>query len=355
MNSVERLDVHPRIITALKKARLTSQASILCMSAADLQRTTKLSHFDVSILLKAVSYALPCPAMKTALSLHLGSSRGQRLSLGCQILDGCLHGGILKQGITEVAGESSSGKTQICLQLCLTVQLPEEKGGLGGGAVYISTEDVFPSKRLHQLTQYFVKNQTNLSNSLINPSDNIFIEHAADVDDLRNIITHRLPVLLNRGTIKLVIIDSIAALFRVEYSFSETSKRAKVLRSFGAQLHKLSHQHRIPFVCVNQVSDVIQSETKRGLSGNHRAVIPALGLAWSSMLTMRLMLHRTEQFIELPNEAQVNKQPSSVVKRCLRIGCAPHLPNSTCFFYVDATGIHGYQENVEEFFSIMAM
>lgn len=72
-------------------------------------------------------------------------------------------------------------------------------------------------------------------------------------DDLRNIITHRLPVLLNRGTIKLVIIDSIAALFRVEYSFSETSKRAKVLRSFGAQLHKLSHQHRIPFVCVNQV------------------------------------------------------------------------------------------------------
>ena len=107
------------------------------MSAADLQRTTKLSHFDVSILLKAVSYALPSPAMKTALSLHLGSSKGQRLSLGCQILDGCLHGGILKQGITEVAGESSSGKTQICLQLCLTVQLPEEKGGLGGGIYHL--------------------------------------------------------------------------------------------------------------------------------------------------------------------------------------------------------------------------
>ena len=49
------------------------------------------------------------------------------------------------------------------------------------GAVYISTEDVFSSKRLHQLTQYFVKNQTNLLNSSINPSDNIFIEHAADV------------------------------------------------------------------------------------------------------------------------------------------------------------------------------
>ena len=72
-------------------------------------------------------------------------------------------------------------------------------------------------------------------------------------DDLRSIITHRLPVLLNRGAIKLVIIDSIAALFRVEYSIGETSKRAKILRSFGAQLHKLSHLYAIPIVCVNQV------------------------------------------------------------------------------------------------------
>lgn len=70
---------------------------------------------------------------------------------------------------------------------------------------------------------------------------------------MQNIITHRLPLLLNRGAIKLVIIDSITALFRVEYSLGETSKRAKVLRSFGAQLQKLSHLHSIPVVCVNQV------------------------------------------------------------------------------------------------------
>lgn len=42
------------------------------------------------------------------------------------------------------------------------------------GAVYISTEDVFPSKRLHQLTQSFAKGEASLT-------DNIFIEHAADV------------------------------------------------------------------------------------------------------------------------------------------------------------------------------
>lgn len=42
-------------------------------------------------------------------------------------------GGIISRGITEIAGESASGKTQFCLQLSLTVQLPEENGGLAGG------------------------------------------------------------------------------------------------------------------------------------------------------------------------------------------------------------------------------
>jgi len=50
------------------------------------------------------------------------------------------------------------------------------------GAVYISTEDVFPSKRLHQLTQCFAKNQASHPSAVkINFSDNVFIEHAADV------------------------------------------------------------------------------------------------------------------------------------------------------------------------------
>ena len=50
------------------------------------------------------------------------------------------------------------------------------------GAVYISTEDVFPSKRLHQLTQCFSKDQASHPSAVkINFSDNVFIEHSADL------------------------------------------------------------------------------------------------------------------------------------------------------------------------------
>jgi RecA/RadA recombinase len=59
--------------------------------------------------------------------------RWQRLSVGCIKLDGFLQGGVATQGITEIAGESGSGKTQLCLQLALTVQYPVSCGGLNGG------------------------------------------------------------------------------------------------------------------------------------------------------------------------------------------------------------------------------
>jgi len=57
----------------------------------------------------------------------------QHLSVGCSKLDGFLQGGVAVQGITEIAGESSSGKTQFCLQMALTVHYPVINGGLSGG------------------------------------------------------------------------------------------------------------------------------------------------------------------------------------------------------------------------------
>lgn len=43
-----------------------------------------------------------------------------------------LLGGIPRQGITEISGESGCGKTQLSLQLSLIAQLPSSKGGLDG-------------------------------------------------------------------------------------------------------------------------------------------------------------------------------------------------------------------------------
>ncbi|XP_042655144.1 DNA repair protein XRCC3 isoform X2 [Tyto alba] len=184
----DQFDLNPKVIAALKKADIKSIKDILNLSGADLQRLTKLSSADIQCLLKTVSHTLRRNSMLTALQLyrdkdHL-TSQHQKLSLGCSVLDTLLKGGIPLVGITELAGESSAGKTQISLQLCLCVQYPYKYGGLESGAVYICTEDVFPSKRLQQLIDQQHKLRADVPAEIIQKikfGNSIFVEHAADL------------------------------------------------------------------------------------------------------------------------------------------------------------------------------
>lgn len=94
-------------------------------------------------------------------------------------MDSITHNGISTRGITEICGTAGSGKSQICMQLALTVQLAEESGGLGKGAVFICTENAFPSKRLIQMASTFAQRYDSIAEP-IDFLDNIFIEHVAD-------------------------------------------------------------------------------------------------------------------------------------------------------------------------------
>jgi hypothetical protein len=58
----------------------------------------------------------------------------------CQDLDDLLGGGVAVGEITELCGCPGIGKTQMCIQLCTSVQIPVDFGGYDGTAVYIDTE-----------------------------------------------------------------------------------------------------------------------------------------------------------------------------------------------------------------------
>lgn len=51
----------------------------------------------------------------------------------------------------------------------------------------------------------------------------------------------------------MVVIDSIAALFRAEYGIDQTIQRAVILQTCAAQLKYLSWNYNVAIVCVNQV------------------------------------------------------------------------------------------------------
>ena len=80
------------------------------------------------------------PFSVTAQALHDDIRHTRKLSLGCEVLDRVMGGGIDVQGITEVAGSAGAGKTQLVLRCLLHAQLPPSEGGLSGGSIYIFSE-----------------------------------------------------------------------------------------------------------------------------------------------------------------------------------------------------------------------
>lgn len=79
-----------------------------------------------------------------------------------------MEGGLPLGKISEICGAAGVGKTQICMQYCVNVQIPEIFGGLAGKAIYIDTEGSFMSNRVVEIANSTIKLLTekfNLENS----------------------------------------------------------------------------------------------------------------------------------------------------------------------------------------------
>jgi DNA repair protein RAD57 len=68
-----------------------------------------------------------------------------------------LHGGIARQKLVEIFGESATGKTQFAIQLLFNSILPEKFGGLGGKALCIFTYKHVSESRYIELKDHFIE------------------------------------------------------------------------------------------------------------------------------------------------------------------------------------------------------
>ncbi|XP_070843555.1 DNA repair protein XRCC3 [Chaetodon trifascialis] len=335
----DQLELHPRIVVAVRRAKLKSVKEVWSFPGLDLQTLTGLSRSDIQQLLAAAAAACRRHPPVSALLLHRGECRrlesGLRLSVGCPVLDELLRGGLPVGGVTELSGESGAGKTQLALQLCLSVQYPTQYGGLNSGAVYICTEDSFPIRRLQQLIRDQSCLRSDVPPSLISRlqfSDQVYVEHAADLDSLQVCLSRRVPLLLARGLIRLLVVDSVAALFRSEFQAADWLERTKQLLAFSSTLHHLSQEFTTPVLCINQVTDVFNSSDD-SLGPLTSSVSPALGLAWANQVMVRLMIRRLQ--------AAVARGDQRSALRRLEVVFAPHLARDGRDVAVWREGVRG--------------
>ena len=179
----------------------------------------------------------------------------QTFTSGDMDIDEVLGGGIHTHAITEIFGESSTGKSQLLMQLCLSVQLPIDKGGLGAKCVYITTEGDLPTSRIDGI----IKARPELQ-ALGVSQKNIYTVSCLDLTSQEHILNVQLPVLLERGgkDIKLIIIDSISHHMRVELetkSFRESQQNRAYVDNMAEGLLQLANKYCAAVVVANQVGD----------------------------------------------------------------------------------------------------
>lgn len=202
------------------------------------------------------------------------TARKEYIKTGSVELDRLLGGkGVETGAITELYGSSCSGKTQICLSLCVMVQKlhPDNK------AIYLDTGKFRP-ERLYQIAQ-----KKGLSSD----------RYLQNVRHVRVHNTARLETVIQQdccseidkdSDVKLLVVDSIISLYRAEYGErSMLSQRQHQLLKVMHVLKNIADVHNIVVVITNQIQT-----TPNEWTGNSDIPLGGNVLAHTSTFRIRL-------------------------------------------------------------------
>uniref|UniRef100_A0A3B4C0W1 Meiotic recombination protein n=1 Tax=Pygocentrus nattereri TaxID=42514 RepID=A0A3B4C0W1_PYGNA len=186
------------------------------------------------------------------------------ITTGSLEFDKLLGGGIESMAITEAFG----GKLQFHYYT-FTAQLPGEDGYSGGKVIFIDTENTFRPDRLKDIAERFnVDHEAVLDNVLYARA--YTSEHQMELLDFVAAKFHE-----EGGVFKLLIIDSIMALFRVDFSGrGELAERQQKLAQMLSRLQKISEEYNVAVFVTNQMTAdpgagmTFQADPKKPIGGH---------------------------------------------------------------------------------------
>ncbi|PSH01946.1 MAG: DNA repair and recombination protein RadB [Nanohaloarchaea archaeon SW_10_44_10] len=157
----------------------------------------------------------------------------KRISTGSEPINSLLNGGLETGIITNVFGESGSGKTNFCVQTAAHLAEKGEK------VVYIDTEKGFSPERFKQIAS-----KEALEKIVLNePLD--FGQQEEAINSLEEIAEEHDP--------GIVIVDSMVSLYRLKAKGNQVQEVNQKLSQQLSQLSKIARKNNIPVLVTNQV------------------------------------------------------------------------------------------------------
>jgi len=156
---------------------------------------------------------------------------------------------VVPEGHSFVGGNMPTmmHNTQLGLTLAVNVQLPVDKGGTNGKAVFIDTEGTFRPARIKQIAEGMGANPEKVLK-------NIFVARAFNSDH-QVLLLEKITEMIKAGEpIKLLIVDSLTAHFRAEFAGrGQLADRQQKLNRYLHDLMKLAETHNLAVYVTNQV------------------------------------------------------------------------------------------------------
>ena len=235
-------------IKKLKDVGLMTIGQVMQQSMRFLVDIKGLTEARIEKIKDACRKLLPNTNFRTGLEVRTRQKSVIRISTGSESFNSILGGGIETGQITEVFGEFRTGKTQLAHTLCVTTQLAFENGGGQGKIIYIDTEGNFRPQRIEQISERYGLDPDMTLENIIHCR---VFSHDEQMDIVRPIAG--LLADENQGPYRVLIIDSIISLFRVEFSGrGELSERQQKLGIHLSHLEKLAEEFNIVVLILNQ-------------------------------------------------------------------------------------------------------
>ncbi len=310
--SLEDLGVSSTILAKIKEAGFKTLESVAVANVTELASIVGIplptAHRIVTKARELLGLTL-----KTALDLKKEKGALPKIQTGSRRLDELLGGGVEVGTVTEFFGEYGTGKTQLCMQLSVNVQLPRDRGGLEARAVYVDAEGTFRWERVEAMAKA-------LGLEPEKAMANIYWIRAISSDHQMALV-EEVAELIPKEDIKILVVDSVTGHFRAEYPGRENlAVRQQKLNRHLHQLSRIADVYGIAVVVTNQVMarpDVFYGDPTQAVGGHVLAHAPGV---------------------------RVQLRKSRGNRRIARVVDAPHLPEGEAVFAITEEGIRDIEE-----------
>ena len=268
--------VGPATAEKLRDAGFDSYQGLAVASPGELSNTADVGDSTAADIVQAAREEADIGGFETGATVLERREQIGKLEWKIDEVDDLLGGGVETQSITEVYGEFGAGKSQVTHQLCVNVQLPPEKGGLGGSAIFIDSEDTFRPERIDDMVRGLPDDaiaallekrdiegepgdegaMTALTESVL---DQIHVAKAFNSNH-QILLAEKAQELASESQedeypVRLLCVDSLTAHFRAEYvGRGELAERQQKLNKHLHDLMRVGDLNNTAVIVTNQVA-----------------------------------------------------------------------------------------------------